>query len=191
MKSYYFAVTYDLKVGEEQELMEQATIERPLCFYSGMGMMLDKFEAQLLPLDVCDTFDFTIPCADAYGEYDDEGVIDLPKSTFEVDGKVDERILFEGNVIPLMDTDGNRINASVVKVGKDIVTVDLNHPLAGEDLHFVGKVIVKREATDDEIATLLTKHSCGGCGGCHGDGGCEGCHDSECGDGCDCGCGQH
>ena len=85
MKSYYFAVTYDLKVGEEQELMEQATIERPLCFYSGMGMMLDKFEAQLLPLDVCDTFDFTIPCADAYGEYDDEGVIDLPKSTFEVD----------------------------------------------------------------------------------------------------------
>ena len=108
-----------------------------------------------------------------------------------MDGKVDERILFEGNVIPLMDTDGNRINASVVKVGKDIVTVDLNHPLAGEDLHFVGKVIVKREATDDEIANLLTKHSCGGCGGCHGDGGCEGCHDAECGDGCDCGCGQH
>ncbi len=179
MENYYFAVTYDLKVGDEQEIMEQATIERPLCFYSGLGMMLDKFEAHLLPLDVCDTFDFTIPCADAYGEYDDEGVIDLPKSTFEVDGKVDERILFEGNVVPLTDTEGNHINASIVKVGKDTVTVDLNHPFAGEDLHFIGKVIVKREATADEIANLFAKHSCGGCGG----GECGGCH-GDCGGDC-------
>lgn len=193
-KNYYFAVTYDLKVGEEQEVMEQATLERPLCFYSGLGMMLDKFEQQLLPLNVCDKFDFTIPCADAYGEYDDEGVIDLPKSTFEVEGKVDEQILFEGNVVPLLDTDGNHINASIVKVGKDTVTVDLNHPLAGEDLHFVGSVIVKREATADEIANLFAKHSCGGChGGCGGDcsGDCD-CDDKDGGCGCggNCGCGH-
>ncbi len=176
-KNYYFAVTYQLKVGDEQEVMETATLEHPLCFYSGVGMMLDKFEEQILPLNVCDKFDFTIPCADAYGEYDDAGVIDLPKSTFEVDGKVDERVLFEGNVVPLTDEDHNRINASIVKVGKDIVTVDLNHPLAGEDLHFIGSVIVKREATAEEIANMFSHHSCsGGCGGCGECGECGECH---------------
>lgn len=189
MKNYYFAVSYDLKVGDNDELMEQATTERPLCFYSGLGMMLDKFEQQMLALETGGNFDFVIPCADAYGEYDDEGVIDLPKSTFEIDGKLDERVLFEGNVVPLTDGENNRINASIAHVGKDTVTVDLNHPLAGEDLHFVGKVIVKREATEDEIANLLSKHSCHGCGGCHGEGDeCEGgCGGSDCGCGGGCG----
>lgn len=182
LKNYYFAVTYDLKVGEEQELMESATVERPLCFYSGLGMMLDRFEKELLPLNVCDKFDFTIPCAEAYGEYDDENVIDLPKSTFEIDGKVDDRVLFEGNVVPLSDSEGNQINASIVKVGKDTVTVDLNHPLAGENLHFIGSVIVKREATPDEIANFMTQQSCG-CGGCHGD--CHGDCNGDCHSDCD------
>ncbi|HOH96075.1 MAG: FKBP-type peptidyl-prolyl cis-trans isomerase [Paludibacteraceae bacterium] len=178
-KNYYLALTYDLFVGEEQELMEQATIEKPLCFYSGLGMMLDKFEEATVGLEMNNTFDFVISKADAYGEYDNESVIDLPKNIFEVDGKIDNKVLFEGNVVPLQDQEGNRINASIVAVGEDTVTVDLNHPLAGEDLHFVGKVLVKREADEDEIRNLMSQHSCGSC---HGD--CEG---EDCESGC-CGC---
>jgi FKBP-type peptidyl-prolyl cis-trans isomerase SlyD len=122
--------------------MESTTPQNPFTFYSGMGMVLEDFENAIMACQVDDTFDFTIPANRAYGEYDDDSVIDLPKSIFEIDGKIDEEILFEGNIVPLQDSEGNRINASVVSVGTDTVTVDLNHPLAGENLHFVGKVLV-------------------------------------------------
>ncbi len=83
-KKNFVALTYDLFVGEgeEKELMEKATKENPLTFYTGMGMMLDKFEKEVAPLKVGDTFDFVIPMDEAYGEYDNNSVIDLPKNIF-------------------------------------------------------------------------------------------------------------
>lgn len=196
-KKSFVALTYDLYVGEEneKELMEQATEEQPLTFYTGLGMMLDKFEAEIAPLKVGDSFDFVIPVDDAYGEYEDEKIIELPKNIFEVDGAIDEEMIAEGNMVPLVDSEGNRINASIVSVGEDIVTVDINHPLAGEDLHFVGKVIEMREATEEELKAVFSS-GCGcGSGGCDsgdcGSGGC-GCSSGECDSddmyGCNCGC---
>lgn len=175
--------------------MEQATEEQPLTFYTGLGMMLDKFEAEIAPLKVGDSFDFVIPVDDAYGEYEDEKIIELPKNIFEVDGAIDEEMIAEGNMVPLVDSEGNRINASIVSVGEDIVTVDINHPLAGEDLHFIGKVIEMREATEEELKAVFSS-GCGcGSGGCDsgdcGSGGC-GCSSGECDSddmyGCNCGC---
>ena len=165
-------VSYDLYVGEESqpELMEQAPEEAPLVFCFGVGMMLDKFEENLSGKKVGDNFDFIIPYTEAYGEYDDANVLDLPKNIFEVDGKIDEDMLSEGNMVPLVDTDGNRINAMVVSVGEDTVTVDLNHPLAGENLHFKGKVVEVREATAEELEMFTNPYG-GGCGGGCGD--CE------------------
>lgn len=196
-KKSFVALTYDLYVGEEneKELMEQATEEQPLTFYTGLGMMLDKFEAEIVPLKVGDSFDFVIPVDDAYGEYEDEKIIELPKNIFEVDGAIDEEMIAEGNMVPLVDSEGNRINASIVSVGEDIVTVDINHPLAGEDLHFIGKVIEMREATEEELKAVFSS-GCGcGSGGCDsgdcGSGGC-GCSSGECDSddmyGCNCGC---
>lgn len=182
-KKSFVALTYDLYVGEEneKELMEQATEEQPLTFYTGLGMMLDKFEAEIAPLKVGDSFDFVIPVNDAYGEYEDEKIIELPKNIFEVDGAIDEEMIAEGNMVPLVDSEGNRINASIVSVGEDIVTVDINHPLAGEDLHFIGKVIEMREATEEELKAVFSS----GCG-C-GSGGCD---SGDCGSGCGCSSGE-
>ena len=171
---------YELYVdGEngELELMERATSEQPLNFIYGIGMMLPKFEQNLNGLETGDSFDFTISNEEAYGPYDDEAVIELERAVFEIDGKLDEEMVFEGNVVPLMVSEGNRLQAQVVSVNDTHITVDLNHPLAGENLHFKGKVIEVREATEEELNALL-----GGGGGC----GCGG----NCGDGCgdDCGC---
>lgn len=87
----FVAVTYDLNVGEgeERELMERATAETPLKFIFGTGAMLPAFEDALKGLEVCDKFNFSITPADAYGEYVEEHVLDLPKNIFEVDGKFD------------------------------------------------------------------------------------------------------
>jgi len=180
------------------ELMEKATEQQPLNFVYGVGMMLPKFEENLFGMQVGDKFDFVINCEEAYGEYDDDSVLDLERSIFEIDGKLDEEMIFEGNVVPLMDSEGNRVNAQIVSVSDSHVKVDLNHPLAGENLHFKGSVLEVREATEKELAALMGGGGCGSGCGC-GDGGCEsgscGCGDEEeasmsgggsCGSGCGC-----
>jgi FKBP-type peptidyl-prolyl cis-trans isomerase SlyD len=167
----------------ELELMERATAEKPLSFIYGVGMMLPKFEENLFGLAVGDKFDFVINAEEGYGLYEDENVIDLDKSIFVVDGKFDDSVIFAGNVVPLMDSEGHRINAQVVEVTDTHVKVDLNHPLAGENLHFKGSVLEVRDASEKELAALYG----GGCG-C-GSGGCgsEDCGSGGCGSG-DCGC---
>ena len=184
----------DAEVEGELELMEKATVEKPSSFVYGVGMMLPKFEENIFGMQAGDKFDFVINNDDAYGPYDDESVLDLDRSIFEIDGKLDEEMIFEGNVVPLMDGEGNRINAQIVSLSETHVKVDLNHPLAGENLHFKGSVLEVREATEKELAAIM-----GGGGGCGcGSGGCgSGCGDSEeemadscgsggCGSGCGC-----
>lgn len=189
---------YELYVdGEtegELELMEKATPEQPLSFIYGVGMMLPKFEENIFGMTTGDKFDFIIENEDAYGPYEDENVIDLERSVFEIDGKLDEEMIFEGNVVPLMDSEGHRMNAQIVTITDTHVKVDLNHPLAGENLHFKGTILEVREATEKELAAL----SGGGCGsgcGC-GSGESGGCGDGSCGTddeddmgGCGSGCG--
>lgn len=182
----YVAVIYDLNVGEgeERELMEKATREVPLKFIYGTGMMIPAFEKELMGLEPGQKFNFSIAPADAYGEYNEEHVLDLPKHIFEVDGKFDSEMIQEGNTVPMMDADGHRMNGSVLEVKEDVVVMDFNHPLAGETLHFSGEVIDVHEPTPEEIAAFAAPAGgcgcgCGDCGGgCgeHEGHGCGGCH---------------
>lgn len=197
----FVALSYDLNVGEneERELMERATAETPLEFIFGTNSMLEAFEKNVDGLSEGDSFDFVLTPDQAYGEYDDEAVVDLPRHIFEQDGVLNEEVIFEGNTVPMMDTNGNRLNGSVVEVKDDVITMDFNHPLAGETLNFTGKVLTVRESTPEEIAALFAPQGCGCGSGCScGDGEEDGCgcgsHDEKemaggCGSGC--GCGGH
>ena len=170
---------YKLSVKAESgelELMEETTPEQPLQYFHGMGMMLPKFEENLEGLGEGDKFEFMIPVADAYGEYEEENVIELPKNIFMIDGKFDDEKVFPGAIVPLMDNEGNRINAEIVEVKAEVVKVDLNHPLAGEDLYFSGRIISVTQPTEEELHAMM-HHGCGGgcsCDSC-GEGGCSGC----------------
>ena len=165
--------------------MEKATREVPLKFIYGTGMMIPAFEKELMGLEPGQKFNFSIAPADAYGEYNEEHVLDLPKHIFEVDGKFDSEMIQEGNTVPMMDADGHRMNGSVLEVKEDVVVMDFNHPLAGETLHFSGEVIDVHEPTPEEIAAFAAPAGgCGcGCGDCGG-----GCGEHE-GHGCGSGCG--
>lgn len=184
----YITVAYELYTTEdaERELMEKATAEHPFQFISGLGTTLDAFESQIVSLNKGDKFEFTIASEDAYGEYSEEHVLDLPKSIFEIDGRFDNERIYAGNVVPLMDAEGHRLNGTVVEVQEDKVVIDMNHPLAGAALTFVGEVIENRPATNEEIQGMVNVMS--GEGGC-GCGSCgDGCGDDEgCGEGCGCG----
>lgn len=173
---------YTVDDGEEDEEPVEVTNRRhPFEFITGLGLVLQKFEENVRDLSRGDEFDFVIPCADAYGEFNDELMFDVPETVFMIDGKIDYNFVHEGAVVPMMGEDGSRFNATIIEIKKDAITIDLNHPHAGLDLHFKGHVIDSRPATNEEIAQMLNASSeCAGCGGsCEGggcSGGCCGCH---------------
>ncbi|MCQ2335301.1 MAG: FKBP-type peptidyl-prolyl cis-trans isomerase [Paludibacteraceae bacterium] len=173
--------TYDLYIaGEEagkEELMERATEEMPLVYCHGMGMMLQAFEDALAGKDAGDTFDFVIAQDDAYGPYEEEGVIELDKKIFCIDGVFDDEHVQVGAIVPMNTADGQIVKAQIIEIDTDKVTIDLNHPFAGEDLHFIGKILEVRDVTEGELKALTHQGCGGGCGGCQGgncgDGGCN------------------
>jgi len=191
-KNKMVSLTYDLHYDDaEGEMIEQATTEKPLSFIFGAGLMLPKFEESLENLEAGNPFEISLKDVDAYGELDENAIVDLPKHIFFIDGEFDDEIVSVGATVPMMSTSGQRLNGLVLEITDDVVKMDFNHPLAGEDLFFKGEIVEVREATDDELAALV---SGGGCG-C-GSGGC-GCGDEECADGacstegkggCGCGC---
>ncbi len=186
--SKYITVAYELYTdyNGKNELVEKAPAEHPFQFISDMGTTLDAFEAQIKPLQKGEKFDFTLSVEEAYGEYEQERVLELNKDIFKINGKFDNEHIYPGSVVPLMNNDGARFNGTIVEVKDDTVTVDLNHPLAGKALHFIGEVTENRDATKEEIQNLLNMLSGeGGCGGCGG-----GCCGSGCDDDDDC-CGGH
>ncbi len=144
------SLTYDLYTPQQdgtEGFVEKATEEQPLTFLFGVGQMLPKFEENLSALSTGDSYDFRISAADGYGEYDDKAVANLPIEMFN--GTDMPEI---GSVLPLQDNNGNRFQGTVVSVAEDSVIVDLNHPMAGQELHFKGKILNVRPATSEELA---------------------------------------
>lgn len=180
----FVRVSYELYAGNdsERELMEEATAERPLEFIFGMNMMLAEFEKNLFGLNEGDSFDFVLTSEQAYGPREEEAVQELPKDIFvNENGEFDSSIVFEGNTLPMYTPDGHTVQGSVLEVRDNVVVMDFNHPLAGEDLHFIGKVLTVHEATSEEIEQFFGGNG-GGCGCGSDEGGCGGC-----GGGCGCG----
>lgn len=177
-KNRYMSLSYSLYVDGENanHLVEKTSQEEPFQFISGFGIALDAFETQVTGLESGATFDFTIPKEQAYGEYVEERVLDLDREMFHVDGRFDHEHVFVDAIIPMQNEEGTRFYGKVVEISNDKVKVDLNHPLAGEDLHFKGEILENREATDEEVNRVI-KMLAGGCeGGCSGcGGGCDSC----------------
>jgi len=143
------SLTYDLYVDQDgtETLVESATQEQPLTFLYGAGQMLPKFEENLNSLSTGESYDFKLSADDAYGQYDEEAVATLPMEMFQ--GQEMPQI---GSVLPLQDNHGNRFQGQVVSIAEDGVIVDLNHPMAGQELHFKGNVINVRPATPEELS---------------------------------------
>lgn len=190
----FMSVVYQLYTvtDGENKLEEQTGTERPFEFITGFGVALDAFEQQVMKLEKGSSFDFILQPAEAFGEFDPQGVHKLQRDVFMINGHFDHENIFEGAIITLMDNEDHQFMAKVKKIEEDGVTIDTNHPLAGKTLNFKGEIIENRDATEDEVQHLI-KHLTGGCSGCghhHGEGECGGCgghYEHEHGDGCGCG----
>lgn len=143
------ALTYDLYTNQDGEkvFVEKANEESPLVFLYGVGMMLPKFEENLINLTAGATYEFGLIAEDAYGAIDENAVAELAIEMFGDMPKPDIN-----STIPLHDNEGNRLMARVTAVTDTLVSVDLNHPMAGKDLYFTGTILNVRDATADELA---------------------------------------
>src|SRR5690606_22224720 len=144
------ALNYTLHTVEEngeKTFVEQTTTENPLTFLYGVGMMLPKFEENIAGLSVGDKTSFTLEAVDAYGEKDDRAIAQLPADMFNESG-----LPPVGEILPLQDNQGNQFRARVTEVSPEAVVVDLNHPMAGQNLHFAIEILTVREANADELA---------------------------------------
>ncbi len=147
--SVHYRLQEDNATGE---LVEETFGSDPLVFLFGAGQMIPEFERQLEGKKIGDNFSFGIKSAEAYGEFNPEAVVMLPTETFVVDGKLAEDLLVPGNMIPMSDGRGNRMNGVVQEVSEEGVTLDFNHPMAGQDLFFTVQVEAIRDASEEEIS---------------------------------------
>lgn len=180
-KNKMVSVSYELRTEKDGELLETAGADRPLEFICGQNQTLEYFEMNLLNKKEGDRFDFRIPAANAYGEVNEDMIVDLPKDIFK---EVEAEEMVVGNILPMMDSVGRHLRGKILSIGDEEVRIDFNPELAGKDLYFKGEVLAVRDATAEEIEALHA-HKCGGCSGCGSEGGCG----SSCGshdDGCSC-----
>ncbi|MCD9033478.1 peptidylprolyl isomerase [Luteimonas sp. Y-2-2-4F] len=137
-----------------QDPVESSKEREPLAILVGHGNIIPGLEKALEGREAGDSFGADVPAADAYGERRDGLTQRVPKKHFGA------QRLAPGMQVVLQTNFGPRA-VTIEKVGMTVVDVDLNHPMAGKDLHFDIEVVEVREATPEEI-----EH-----GHVHGDGG--------------------
>ena len=183
----YVELGYDLYevTPQGETLVHQTDTEDPERIVFGVTRgMIRPLEEAIDGLQSGDTFDVQVKAADAFGMPDPEQVVTLEKDVFTIDGKFDADTVKPGAALPMMTADGYRITGIVTEVGDDTVKMDFNHPLAGKDVRFKGKIITVRDATNEELSPACGCSSCGegSCGCDSADSGCG------CGESGGCGC---
>lgn len=156
-KDKVVSVNYHLSVKDtpdsQERFVEKTDASNPLVFLFGSGNLLEAFEKNLKGKKAGDNFDFHLAAKDGYGEWQKEHVVNIPVEAFKgEDGKIDNEMLSIGNMLPMVDQQGNRLQGTVKEVTDTLVTMDFNHPMAGQELHFVGEVLEVRDASADEIS---------------------------------------
>lgn len=168
----YVELAYEIFVvnDTDQTSVYKFTADKPDRFIFGQDLgMIEAFVNNIGALSMGDKFDFTLNPEEAFGERNPEMVMDIPRTTFEVDGEFDNERVFVGAMVPMQTSEGYRIDGLVKAIDEENVTLDFNHQLAGERVRYTGEVLLVRDATPEELAP---KHHCGG--------GCDCGHDHSC-----------
>ena len=103
----------------------------PLQFTLGSGQVIPGFDKAVEGMAVGDSKSGNIPPEDAYGQRHDQMIQDVPKTALP-----DDLEPVEGMALQAQGQDGQVINLTVTAVSDDSITVDGNHPLAGQALNF-------------------------------------------------------
>lgn len=141
-------VTIDYTVTNRSGTVVDSSQGRsPLAYVHGAGKVIPGLEAALEGHRDGETVHATVPPEEAYGRRDERLRQPVPRSRFETGGREVE----VGMQFRTAGSDGGQV-VTVVDVSEDEVTIDANHPLAGETLRFDVMIVDVRDATPEELS---------------------------------------
>jgi FKBP-type peptidyl-prolyl cis-trans isomerase SlyD len=139
------AIHYTLR-DEQGTVIDSSSGRGPLAYLHGKGNIIPGLEQALAGKSAGDTLDVTVAPEQGYGVRDERLVQIVPRSRFPEGAEI-----APGMQLRASGQQGPRV-VTVMKVERDFVTVDGNHPLAGRTLHFSVEVAEVRKATHEEVA---------------------------------------
>lgn len=113
------------------ETFDSSAGREPLEFEVGSGMVIKGFDDGVTGMVVGDKKTINIPYDEAYGPRNPEMVIEMPKDKFPKDLDIEV-----GMPLGMSDPQGQQFQVTIVEIKEDVVMLDANHPLAGQDLVF-------------------------------------------------------
>jgi FKBP-type peptidyl-prolyl cis-trans isomerase SlyD len=141
------SLAYTLRL-DDGEAIDSAASDDPLVYLHGSRNIIPGLEQALTGLKVGDARSVSVEPGEAYGDVDPDAFELVPYDVFPAD--VD---LEEGMGLRMVDEkSGHQMEATISELRDDGALVDMNHPLAGETLHFDVEIVGLRRATNDEIA---------------------------------------
>lgn len=144
-KDKVVAIHYTLK-DDKGTVLDSSEGKSPLPFIHGIGQLIPGLEKELIGKEAGQKMEVTVAPADAYGEYRDDMVFNVGK-----DGFRGEEELQIGMQVEVELEQGKSI-AVVTEIENEDVTLDLNHPLSGQTLHFDVEITEVREASEEELS---------------------------------------
>ena len=144
--SHHKVVTIDYTLKNAQgEVLDTSEGQEPLVYLHGAENIVQGLERELESKKVGDTLSAVVSPEDGYGVRNDELIGAVPREMFEADMPIEVGMSFQA------ETEQGIQVVTVVDVNDKEVTVDGNHPLAGEHLHFDVTVVAIRDASAEEL----------------------------------------
>ncbi len=138
------------------DIVDSSRNASPLPYLHGHENLVPGLEKALEGKKVGDVIQVSVSPDEGYGERSPALTQSVPRSMFQFDGDIEVGMRFEAEAAHGIEL------VTVVAVDDDMVTIDANHPLAGETLNFDVEIMSVRDATAEEM-----EH-----GHVHGEGGC-------------------
>ncbi len=139
-------VSMEYTLHVDGELLDSSDGQGPLQFLAGYGNIIPGLEEEVRGMKIGDSKDVVVQPKDGYGEYDDEAFMKVPRTDFPKDMPMEV-----DTELTVRDEEGNSRSARVDSIEEDNVTLNFNHPLAGDELRFHVKVVALREPTEEEL----------------------------------------
>ena len=139
--SFHYTLT-----DKDGKVIDSSAGNEPLTYLHGQGQIVPGLENTLAGKVVGDKLDVNVSAEEGYGEHQDFMVQQVPRDAFQGVDDIEVGMQFQAQ------TPQGGMTVTVTAVDETTVTVDGNHPLAGQDLFFAVEVVTVREATEEEIS---------------------------------------